>query len=172
MAGIQYQADKGYSAGQAASDGQNKKRWAIPNTDVYQTERWNDDDFNYRVPIDTSNDGKVSLILKFSEVYFNQPDQKVFGVKIGDFNVIRELDPYVRAQGKFMPYDVFVELTIKQGKVYIDGKEVRNALVGQGRDRQLVVDFVQGRADNPKVNALILVKGGLENTNKDNFTRF
>lgn len=144
----------------------------MPNSEVYQSERWNDDDFNYRVPIDASFDQKVTLILKFSEIYFDKPDEKVFGVKIGDFWVARDLDPYFRAYGKFMPYDVFVEMTIKQGKVYIDNKEVRNALSSIGKEKHIVVDFVKGKADNPKVNAIILAKGGLEDTHKENFTKF
>jgi hypothetical protein len=44
-------------------------------------------------------------------------------------------------------------LTIRSGKLYLDGKEVKNAIKGQ----ELVVDFLKGRADNPKVNAILLV---------------
>jgi len=63
------------------------------------------------------------------------------------------LDPFKLAFGKYSPYDIFVELTIRSGKLYLDGKEVKNAIKGQ----DLVVDFIKGKADNPKVNAILLV---------------
>jgi len=107
VAGIKYSADRGYSESHASSDGYNKKRWNVPNTVVYQTERWNDDDFSYRIPVDTSFDSMYTIILKFSEVYFDMLDEKTFSIKIGDHYVARELDPFERSFGKFMPYDLF-----------------------------------------------------------------
>ena len=68
----------------------------------------------------------------------------------------------------YMPYDLFVELTIKQGKLFIDSKEVKGGI----RKNQIVVDFIKGKADNPKVNALILVKGTVKNTHQANFQKF
>ena len=91
--------------------------------------------------------------MKFSEVYFGSADQKLFDVKIGDFYIAKDLDPFYRAYNMYMPYDLFVELTIKQGKLYIDSKEVKGGI----RKGNLIVDFMKGKADNPKVNALILV---------------
>jgi hypothetical protein len=60
------------------------------------------------------------LVLKFSEIYFQHPGQKVFNVKIGDTIIARDLDPFSRALGRFLPYDLFVELTLRAGKIYID----------------------------------------------------
>lgn len=45
--GITYLADAGFSAGRTSADGSFKKRWNVPNTEVYQSERWHDDDFDY-----------------------------------------------------------------------------------------------------------------------------
>jgi hypothetical protein len=56
VTGIVYQADKGFSDGKVSHDGHAKKKWVVPNTEVYLSERWHDDDFNYKIPIDLSKD--------------------------------------------------------------------------------------------------------------------
>jgi len=52
----------------------------------------------------------------------------VFNVKVGEHFIQRDLDPFERAYGKYMPYDLFQEITVKGGKVQIDGKGVRGAI--------------------------------------------
>lgn len=42
---------------------------------LYQTERYNEDTFGYEVPI--REEGDYILVMKFSEVYFAQSQQKV-----------------------------------------------------------------------------------------------
>lgn len=42
---------------------------------LYQTERYHHSTFGYEIPL--KGDGEYVLVLKFSEVYFNAPDQKV-----------------------------------------------------------------------------------------------
>jgi len=49
MDGIVYRADEGYSGGVTSNDGASQ-RWIIPNTEVYHTERWADEDFSYKIP--------------------------------------------------------------------------------------------------------------------------
>jgi hypothetical protein len=50
-------------------------------------------------------------------------------------------------------------------KVYYEGKEIKGAVLG----KELKIDFIKGAHDNPKVNAILLVSGGLENTHNQNF---
>lgn len=112
-------------------------------------------------------------MLKFSEVYFDKQDDKIFDVKLGDHYIARDLDPFAKAGGKYLPYDMFQELFVRQGKVYIDSKEVRNAVrTNSDGTKALQVEFKVGKADNPKVNAILLVKGDASNTHKDSFTKF
>lgn len=165
VSGIEYKADRGYSGGQASLDGYQNKKWIVPNTEVYYSERWSDSNFNYKIPLNTKDDTTVTLIIKFSEVYFKSSGEKQFDVKLGDTFIAKDLDPFKLAHGKYSPYDLFVELTIRSDKLYLDGKEVKNAIKGQ----DLVIDFLKGRADNPKVNAILLVQGGLRNTHHSNF---
>jgi hypothetical protein len=37
---------------------------------------------------------------------------------------------------------------------------------------KLQIDFAVGRADNPKVNAILLVKGGKQNTHYESFRKY
>lgn len=42
---------------------------------LYQTERWHGASFSYEIPV--KEDGDYVLVLKFAEVYFYAPNQKV-----------------------------------------------------------------------------------------------
>lgn len=61
---------------------------------------------------------------------------------------------------------------MKGGKLYIDSREVRGALKAQAGEHHIVVDFLKGRKDNPKVNALLMVKGPASKTHKESFSRY
>jgi hypothetical protein len=84
----------------------------------------------------------------------------------------KDLDPYKLAYGKYAPYDLFAELVIRSGKIYYEGKEVKNAIKNEGNEKFLIVDFLKGKADNPKVNAILLVAGGARNTHQANFQKY
>ena len=43
---------------------------------LYQTERYHHSTFGYDIPV--KEDGNYVLVLKFSEVYFNAPNMKVY----------------------------------------------------------------------------------------------
>ena len=87
--------------------------------ELYQTERWSSEDLHYDLPI--SVHGKYVLVLKFSEVYFNSPGEKVFNVKIGKETVISEIDIYAKV-GKARAYDEFIEFEFKDNRIYLKVK--------------------------------------------------
>lgn len=163
-AGIQFRADTGFIGGNPSSDGY-QHRWQLPNSEVYQTERWGE--FSYELPLDKNTDGKHTLIFKFSEIYFKKPNEKVFDVSIGSTTIIKHLDIFSNV-GTLMPFDVFVEFELKRGKLFIEGSEVTGAFNGS----KLKVDFNMGYADNPKVNAIVLMRGGVESTHKKNHDKY
>ena len=113
-------------------------------------------------------DGTYTLVLKFSEQYFWEAGQKVFDVAVGDTTVISKLDPFARAGSKLLPYDAFIEIKTKRGEVFVKAEKIKNPI----KKDNLIVTFVLGKADNPKVNAIALVKGGVENTHKESFDKF
>ena len=169
MSGVTWMPDTGAVGGVKSGEGGNQ-RWVMPNTDIYQTERWGDQEsFTYKIPFDVMIDGTYTLILKFSEQYFWEPGQKVFDVAVGDVDVLKNLDPFARAGSKLLPYDAFIVLQARRGELFYNTEKIKNAVK---KDNTLNVHFKVGTADNPKVNAIALIKGGLENTHKENFDLF
>ena len=93
---------------------------------------------------------------------------KVFDVVIGDMTVIKDLDIWARSGSKLLPHDEFIMIKSQRGELYINDKNVQGA-VANGK---LTIKFKVGSADNPTVNAIILVRGGLENTHIENHRRY
>lgn len=154
--GIEYEEDNYYDGGQSSDFG---KHFGIKNTDspdLYQTERWSDKDLTYSLPI---GEGRFVVILKFSEVYFNNPSEKIFNVFIGNTKILESVDVFDKV-GKATAYDEYIEIEIKNGKVYVDKKTVDGGLI----DDKLQVIFKKGEKDNPKINSILVVRGGIDET--------
>ncbi|XP_033231379.1 malectin-A [Belonocnema kinseyi] len=121
---------------------------------LYQTERYHHSTFGYDVPI--TDDGEYVMILKFSEVYFNSPNMKVFDVVLnGDHTVVTDLDIFERV-GRGIAHDEHVPFTVQKGKLYYNDEE-SDILGGKIR-----VEFIKGYRDNPKINAIAVIKGSLD----------
>lgn len=164
--GITYISDKYFNRGTASDMGMTYDIQGTEDGYLYQTERWSSSTLTYSIPLDnqpaghTSIDGKYALVLKFSEVYFNHEGGKVFDVTLGKEKVIKNLDIYASV-GKAHALDEFIEFEIRNGGVIHKGKPVKNGLDSA---KQLQLSFVKGSADNPKINAILLIKGGLQET--------
>ena len=106
-----------------------------------------------------------------SEAYFTYAGGKQFNIGLGDYTVAKNLDIYETMKGAKLPLDLFVEIEPRDDEtIYVDKKVVRGALTKEG---ELKVDFKIGKADNPKVNALLLVNGPAEkNTHFTNYKAF
>lgn len=78
------------------------------------TERHGYSSFNYQLPLE--NEGTYTLILKFCEMYFDQPGRRVFHIKIGERRVVSNLDVFAKA-GKFVAYDEYIEFKYSNGRV-------------------------------------------------------
>ena len=92
-------------------------QWILPNSEIYHSERFgNGESFKYIIPV--QKDGLYTLILKFSEIYFNAPEEKIFDVKIGNTKIVEDLDIFGQVFSRSLPYDTFTEIEIKKGKVY------------------------------------------------------
>jgi len=76
MFGVHYQRDW-LSVGHASAHGRSISIRRVPpqDQDLYQTERYHTNNFAYDLQI--KNDGDYVLVMKFSEVWFTQPNQKV-----------------------------------------------------------------------------------------------
>jgi len=78
--GVAYQRDPLQRTGVASDFGRSLMIQRVPPADqiLYQTERYHTSNFVYDVPV--NRDGDYVLVLKFCEVWFTQPNQKVRNV--------------------------------------------------------------------------------------------
>jgi hypothetical protein len=90
---------------------------AIGNTEdtvLYQSERYGD--FNYSIPL---QNGIYNAVLKFAEIYQDNPGARIFSVYIEGTEVVHELDLYFRT-GKYKAYDVVVPVELNDGTMNIN----------------------------------------------------
>ena len=157
--GIVYQKDNFFDGGISSDHGLN---YDISNTkemEVYQTERWHSDTMTYSVPLKEA--GKFVLILKFSEVYFSAPNEKVFDIALGKKIVIKDLDIFDKV-GKAAAHDEYIEFELKDDKVFVNRSEAPGAF--DAKNKLLKVRFLKGAKDNPKINAIVVYRGSIYDT--------
>ena len=164
--GVTYQKDKYFIGGEASDFGINSEIKNTKDKEIYQTERWSTEDLIYDIPL--KKEGKYVLVLKFSEVYFNSKGEKMFDFNIGDETILADIDIYAKV-GKNIAYDEYISFELKNNKIYIEGKEVDNGY--NSESKKLKLKFVKKEADNPKINALLIVRGTLKDTDYDEYQR-
>lgn len=123
-----------------------------PNDELlYQTERYHHDTFGYELPL--AGDGEYVLILKFCEVYFNAPNMKVFDVVLNNRHmVVTDLDIFSLV-GRGTAHDEYVYFTVSRGRLYFKEED------SEIRGGKVKLEFLKGYKDNPKINAIVLIKG-------------
>jgi hypothetical protein len=94
--------------------------------------------------------------LKFSEVYFQAENEKVFDVALGKKTIIKNLDIFALV-GKAAAYDEYVEIELKDNKIFHNKSEASGAY--DPEKKTLKLRFVKGPRDNPKINAIVILKG-------------
>ncbi|KOB69878.1 Malectin [Operophtera brumata] len=125
---------------------------------LYQTERYYHSTFGYDIP--AKSDGNYVLVLKFSEVYFNAPNMKVFDVVLnGDHTIVADLDIFDKV-GRGAAHDEYIPYSIKKGKLYFNEEE------SDIRGGKIKVEFIKGYRDNPKINALYVMRGTIDEVPK------
>ncbi len=77
--------------------------------EVYMTERHAYNTFSYKLPLEKAKEGKLTLIFKFNEMYFTQPNKRVFNLGVGKSTVKVGLD-LAGKYGRFVAHDEYVEL--------------------------------------------------------------
>lgn len=102
--------------------------------------------------IPLSGEGKYLLVLKFCEVFFEAPNQKVFDVTLNDHLILSELDIFGLV-GHATAHDEYVPFTVSRGKLFVRDR------VSELRGGRIKISFVKGGLDNPKINAIVLLKG-------------
>lgn len=155
---IYYEADPLEGKQGTASDfGKQLKIGRVSEEDeiLYQTERYHTDSFHYDIPV--AGDGEYALVLKFSEVYFNNANLKVFDVVLNSAHrVIDKLDIF-KLVGKGVAHDEIIYFTIERGALQYEREE------SKVRNDRIRLEFAKTNYDNPKVNAIVLFKSSGRN---------
>lgn len=116
--GIRYEKDPLHGKIGIASDyGKRLLIGRIPPEDhiLYQTERYHTNTFGYDIPI--TSDGDYVLVLKFCEVYFNAPNQKVFDIVLnGEHIIVSDLDIFDKV-GRGFAHDEYIPFKVSKGKI-------------------------------------------------------
>ncbi|KAM7535711.1 hypothetical protein Aperf_G00000101112 [Anoplocephala perfoliata] len=154
--GVRYDADFN-NVGIASSHGLNLVLHGTPEQDavLYQTERYDTSSFSYEFPM--PRNGDYVLHLKFSEVWFQQPNEKVFSVDLnGRLRIINNLDIF-NTVGFSVAHDENIPVTIKDGSIITEQGSVHFS-----DDENFRITFVKTPHDNPKINAIALFENSLE----------
>ena len=112
--------DNYFDAGQSSDYGLQYDIRLTREEALYQTERWHSDSFIYSIPI--KHKGKFVIVLKFSEVYFNEAGDKIFDIALGKMVVVKNLDIFAKV-GKAAAHDEYIEAELRDDKVFIKVKE-------------------------------------------------
>ncbi|KAL3856767.1 hypothetical protein ACJMK2_011487 [Sinanodonta woodiana] len=157
--GIRFEADPLQSEGISSDYGKNLMiQRVVPQDQIlYQTERYHVSKFGYDIPL--KGDGDYVLVLKFCEVWFTAPNQKVFDISVNGEIVISELDIFSKV-GRGVAHDEYVQFSIHKGTLKMSGE------VHDMKDGKIRVEFLKGDLDNPKINALYLMRGTLDDVPK------
>ncbi|XP_058976762.1 malectin-like [Musca domestica] len=128
----------------------------VPQQDevLYRTERYHTSTFGYDLPLE--GDGNYALLLKFCEVYFNEPNKKVFDVVLNrQHEIVSNLDIFAQV-GRGTAHDEYIFFTVSRGKLHYKDE------VSDIRNNVIRLEFIKGAYDNPKINAFALFKGDVE----------
>jgi subtilisin family serine protease len=101
---------------------------------LYQTCRWGGFTYQFQVP-----NGSYTVILKFAEIYFTGAGSRVFNVSINGTPVLTNFDIVAQAGGALKALDKSFPVTATNG--------------------QISIQFSQGQADQPLVNAIEIDAG-------------
>jgi Malectin domain len=85
---------------------------------LYQSERWGD--FSYAIPV---ANGDYLVTLKFAEIFWTQPGQRVFNVLLEGVTVISKLDVVAKV-GPDKAYDVTLPVHVTDGHLNLKFKSV------------------------------------------------
>jgi hypothetical protein len=165
-AGVTYKKDEYFNGGEASDFGTNSEIKNTKDKEIYQTERWSTEDLVYNIPL--KKEGKYVLVLKFSEVYFNNKNEKVFDFNFGDETILENIDIYSQV-GKDNAYDEFIEFELKNKQIYVEGKQLKNGY--DEENKTIKITFVKKEIDNPKVNAILIIRGTLKDSDYDEYQR-
>ncbi len=125
--GNSWAADNSFTGGQTSST--SHAIAGTPDPTLYQTERYGDFSYQFTVP-----NGIYSVTLKFAEIYWNSPGQRVFNVAINGTAVLTDFDIIAAAGAADTAIDESFPVTVTGSSI--------------------TVQFTTATADVPKISAI------------------
>jgi Malectin domain/Pectate lyase superfamily protein len=111
--GQNWSADTGFSGGTTFA---NSTTVSAPSNSsqasLYQTERYGNFIYQFGVP-----NGTYKVTLKFAEIYWSQPNQRLFSVAINGAQVLSNFDILAQAGGPFIAVDRSFTVTVSGGQL-------------------------------------------------------
>ncbi|HZT28652.1 MAG TPA: malectin [Bryobacteraceae bacterium] len=114
-AGRLWQADRNYRGGKTYTTGR-----AIDGTDtpaLYQSERFENGPLAYRFCVP---DGSYRVTLKFAEIWFTRPGERVFDIRLNGSPVLLRFDPLAAAGGPYRAVDRQFSVRAAGGGILIE----------------------------------------------------
>ena len=91
-------------------------------------------------------------------MYFTQPGQRVFNIKIGSKIVRKDFDVIQKSGGRYAAHEEYIEVELQNDGVYHEGVKIPGAISGN----KLKLTFAKGKADNPIVQGIILYHDSID----------
>ena len=125
--GLLWFADNSFAGGNTASTTSTITNTTDPA--LYQTERYGSFTYTLTVP-----NGARNVVLKFAEIYYTSTNKRIFNVSINGTQVLKNFDIVAAAGGAFKAVDKTFPVNVT--------------------NNQVVVQFIPGSADLPKISAI------------------
>ena len=111
--GAVWSADNGFSGGTSYSTSSPIAGTTTPA--LYQTEHYSNGPFQYQVSVPN---GSYTVNLKFAEIFFTSPGNRIFNVAVNGATVLSNFDP-AQAAGAFTAVDRQFPVTVSGGQILI-----------------------------------------------------
>jgi hypothetical protein len=128
--GQTWSADTDFSGGNFFATTNSVSKTSDPQ--LYQTEHFGSFSYHFAVP-----NGNYNVVLKFAEIYWSSPGQRIFNVAINGTQVLTNFDIVAAAGGPLTAIDKTFPVSVNNGTI--------------------TIQFIPGAANWPKVSAISLV---------------
>lgn len=155
---VLYEEDNGYNGGIGTDSGKQLSPFPYVEDDfVYQSERYSTDKtLQYILKLDKLTPGKFTIVLKFSEVHFKEAGKKVFSIAVGNV-IFKQLFDIYKEVGFGVPMEEYIECVYDGENVTLNGMRVTQ---GYSKEEKILILAMFKQEDNPKINAIVVYKGG------------
>ncbi|KAJ1613979.1 signal peptide-containing protein [Cryptosporidium canis] len=155
---VLYEEDQGYNGGISTDSGKQLSPFPYVEDDfVFQSERYSTErTLQYMLKLDKLTPGKLTIVLKFSEIHFKEAGRKVFSIAVGNVLFKQSFDIY-KEVGFGVPMEEYIECEFDGENITLNGMNITQ---GYSKEERILILAMFKQEDNPKINAIVVYKGG------------